>query len=267
LQAEPQVNNAPAKALPAYLKVLTGILIVMFPVGFIIMFTEFGRQYLWTTTVFLGLQALITFIVLLKLAESAGVIITALLVFISSFVIEWWGVNTGFPFGMYLYSDVLQPLVNGVPLAISFAWFVVSVNSFLAARYFLGSGGAAAIAVSSVFILATDILLEPFASFINGYWLWSAGSIPIQNFISWFIIGTLYSAAIAFIITWKSKIENKSKLEKIPLIIIVINILNFSVINIANGYMVLTITGLVLILLIISVSAKFSGKTLRATNV
>lgn len=263
MQAEPQVNNAPAQALPAYLKVLTGILIVMFPVGFIIMFTEFGRQYLWTTTIFLGLQALITFIVLLKLAESAGVIITALLVFISSFVIEWWGVNTGFPFGMYSYSDVLQPLVNGVPLAITFAWFVVSVNSFLAARYFLGSGGAAAIAVSSVLILATDILLEPFASFINGYWLWSAGSIPIQNFISWFIIGILYSAAIAFIVKWKSKIENRSRLEKIPMIIIAINILNFSVINIANGYFVLTAVGIVIIIAIILVSIKFTSGTVN----
>lgn len=235
----------------------------MFPVGLFIMFTEFGRQYLWTTTIFLGLQALITFIVLLKLAESAGVIITALLVFISSFVIEWGGVNTGFPFGQYSYSSVLLPLINGVPLAISFAWFVVSVNSFLAARYFLGSGGAAAIAVSSVLILATDILLEPFASFINGYWLWSAGSIPIQNFISWFIIGILYSAAIAFIIKWKSKIENRSKLEKIPLIIIVINILNFSVINIANGYFVLTAVGIVIIIAIVLISIKFTSGTVN----
>lgn len=238
----------------------------MFPVGFIIMFTEFGRQYLWTTTIFLGLQALITFIVLLKLAESSGVIITALLVFISSFVIEWWGVNTGFPFGMYLYSDVLQPLVNGVPLAITFAWFVVSVNSFLAARYFLGSGGAAAIAVSSVLILATDILLEPFASFINGYWLWSAGSIPIQNFISWFMIGLFYSVVISFLVKWKTGEAKKTSLGKIPLLIFFINILNFSVINIVNGYYILSITGLVIILIMFMVSSNFSGKYKSAGN-
>lgn len=252
--------------MPAYLRLLTAVLIVMFPVGLVLMFTEFGRQFLWTTTIFLGLQAVITFIVLLKLAESAGVIITTLVVFASSFIIEWWGVNTGFPFGGYSYSSVLLPLINGVPLAISFAWFVVSVNSYLAARFFLGSGGSAAIAVSSVLILATDILLEPFASFINGYWMWSSGVIPLQNFISWFIIGILYSLAIFFFIKWKAPGIKTSSMEKIPLLIILINILNFSIINIAHGYLVLTGVGLIIILLMISISIYLSRKTKLAGN-
>lgn len=266
MQAAPPENNPLAGKLPAYLRVLTAVLIVMFPVGLFIMFTEFGRQFLWTTTIFLGLQAVITFIVLIKLAESTGVVITTLVVFVSSFIIEWWGVNTGFPFGGYSYSSVLLPLINGVPLAISFAWFVVSVNSYLAARCFLGSSGAAAITVSSVLILATDILLEPFASFINGYWVWTSGAIPLQNFISWFVIGIIYSLAIFFFVKWKAPEIKTSSLEKIPLLILLINILNFSIINIAHGYFVLTALGLIIILLMISVSINLSRKTKLAGN-
>jgi putative membrane protein len=109
----------------------------MFPVGFIIMFTELGRAYLWTTTIFLGLQALIIFIILLYSADIISAIITTAVVIISSYFIEWWGVNSGLPFGAYSYTNVLLPIINGVPLAITFAWYVVAASSLLAARYML----------------------------------------------------------------------------------------------------------------------------------
>ena len=171
MQAEhPENNPAGVYKAPIFLKYLTGLLIVMTLVGFFIMFTEFGKDYLWTTTIFLGLEALITLTILIQLADTVSVIIVSSIIFLASYLVEWWGTNTGFPFGFYSYTDILQPIVNGVPLAIAFAWYVVTSTSILAARYFLGnSSPLAAVAVSSVFILATDILLEPFASFANGF--------------------------------------------------------------------------------------------------
>lgn len=229
----------------------------MFPVGFIIMFSPFGAEYLWTTTIFLGLQAVITFIILSKLADLLSVVITTAVIFMASWFIEYWGVTTGFPFGIYSYSHTLAPLIGGVPLAIMFAWFTVAANSILAARYLLkGYNEVSAILIASVFILATDILLEPFASFINNFWIWETESIPLQNFVSWFAIGLIFVITLSQLIKWHSNKTGNSKLFKIPLLITAINILNFSVVNISNGYYFLTITGIVIFTIIIA-SIKF----------
>lgn len=236
-------------------------MLIMFPVGFIIMFTGFGRAYLWTTTIFLGLEAFIMFIVLMYSADKISAIITTAVIIISSYFIEWWGVNTGFPFGVYSYTNVLLPIINGVPLAITFAWYVVAASSLMAAKHLLkGSGAAAVIAVSSASILAADILLEPFASFMNGYWLWESSTIPMQNFLSWLVLGSVYSFAIMGLLKWKGESLVPAGIHKYPLIIISVNIMNFSIINIAGGYYVLTAVGLLIFILITLVSVKFRTK-------
>lgn len=262
LQTEHQVNNPAAvdSAAGKLLNILTGILIVMFPVGFFIMFTDTGSQYLWTTTIFLGLEALITFIILVKTADLLSVVITTAVIFLASWFIEYWGVTTGFPFGDYSYTATLLPLIGGVPLAIMFAWFTVSACALLTARYLLnGSSEIAAIAAGAVFILGTDILLEPFASFINGFWLWDDGVIPIQNFISWFAVGLIFLFTISQLIKWDDQTSPRAKINRIPLLITAINIVNFSVLNLAYGYYVLTITGIV-IFLVITASVTIFGK-------
>ena len=228
----------------------------MFPVGLIIMFSDWGKQFLWTTTFFLGLQAVITFIILVKLADLISVTFSVIIIFILSYFIEWWGVNTGFPFGYYSYTDVLKPMLNGVPLAITFAWFVVSANSLLAAKYFLKNIPVfTVICISAVFILATDILLEPFASFANNYWQWVDNKIPLQNFLSWLAGGFIFSLLLEKIIKWKNVYEEN--LLKIPLLITGINLLNFTIVNISSGYFVLTAVGLIMFASVIF-SIKFS---------
>ena len=262
LQTEHQVNNPPPgdSAAGKLLNILTGILVVMFPVGFFIMFTDIGKEYLWTTTIFLGLEALITFIILVKTADLLSVVITTAVIFLASWFIEYWGVTTGFPFGDYSYTATLLPLIGGVPLAIMFAWFTVSACALLTARYLLnGSSEIAAIAAGAVFILGTDILLEPFASFINGFWLWDDGVIPIQNFISWFAVGLIFLFTFSQLIKWNEETGPRAKINRIPLLITAINIINFSILNLAHGYYVLTITGIV-IFLVITASVTIFGK-------
>ncbi len=268
LQAEHQENNPAAVDFAAgrLLKILTGILVVMFPVGFFIMFTEYGKEYLWTTTIFLGLEALIIFIILIKTADLLSVVITTAVIFLASWFIEYWGVTTGFPFGGYSYTATLLPLIGGVPLAIMFAWFTVSASALLTARFLLnGSSETAAIAAGAAFILGTDILLEPFASFINNFWLWDDGVIPIQNFISWFAVGIIFLFTLSQLIKWNEVTPARAKINRIPLLIAAINILNFSVLNLAHGYYVLTVTGLV-IFTVIAASIKIFNKPLAGSQ-
>jgi len=220
----------------------------MFPVGIIIMLTDYGRQFLWTTSIFLALQSVILILALRHLANLRSVLISACLIFDLSFVIELIGVRYSFPFGAYSYTYTLYPLIKGAPPTIAFAWFAVTASSFLIAKLFLGNANAFVISfVSAILILATDILLEPFASFANGFWLWEGGKVPIQNFASWFGIGFVFSLIMEKFIKWdEEKIKNK-KLFIIPVIVFSMNVLNFSVINMVSGYFLFTFIGLALV--------------------
>ncbi|MBZ0202716.1 MAG: carotenoid biosynthesis protein [Ignavibacteria bacterium] len=229
------------------LKMLTGLLLIMFPVGFLIMFTDAGKPYLWTTTIFLGLQTVILFIILTKLADLLSVVITTVVIFMGSWFIEYCGVISGFPFGNYAYTHVLSPLIGGVPLAIMFAWFTVTASSLLTARVLLkGFSEISAVSIASVFILATDILLEPFASFVNNFWIWDNSEIPVQNFAAWLVTGILFSLVLSRLIKWNDMQSYSSFYYKIPLLIIITNLLNFSVVNLANGYFVITFLGIMI---------------------
>lgn len=235
----------------------------MFPVGFIIMFTVFGRQFLWTTTIFLGLQALILFLLIGKLSSIVSASVSAALVFVMSFFIEWWGVNTGFPFGNYVYTDILQPKIFGVPLAITFAWFTVTSSSLLITKYF-SHGAVTAAFISAVLILSTDIMLEPFASFVNNYWLWDMSKIPLQNFVAWLVIGFGFSLLINKLVKWKSPIDQNSVF--IPFLIFAINVLNFTIVNILFGYYMITAVGLLMTGIVIAALAYFKNKLNRDSS-
>lgn len=245
MQAE-QAINQPHQYLnpPKYLKILTAILVIMFPVGIFIMLSDLGKPYLWTTTIFLGLEAVIMFFVLSKEAGIFSSFLSAAIIMAASFLIEWCGVNTGFPFGSYVYTEILQPKLFGVPVAIAFAWFAVtsSISVFSRALFDNVSGFTIAF-VSAVLIFATDVLLEPFAAFINSYWQWEGLKIPLQNFVAWFALGFIFS----FVLHKLSKHRNpEQKTILIPAIIIIINLLNFSIVNMAHGYFILTLMGLII---------------------
>ena len=106
------------------------------------------------------------------------------------FFIEYLGVETGFPFGVYSYNSDLF-LLLGVPIFIPLAWFVLIKGTYLGLRQ---------IFLSAFFILMFDIVLELFAV-KNGMWLWDNAKsglfpAPIINYISWFVISILVALFI-----------------------------------------------------------------------
>jgi len=228
----------------------------MFPAGLAIML--FRSPYLWTTSIFLLLQASILFITLYKSIGIVKTIAVSFIVLWFSFAVEYIGVNTSFPFGKYLYSETLQPLTAGVPLAIAFAWFSVMVSSYLTAvNLFPGIGTISVCFISSVIVFATDIMLEPFASFVNGFWLWDGGTIPLQNFICWWVLGFLLSFVLSLFAPPSKVNIADSLLKKIPYVIIIINVLNFMIINTISGYLLISLAGFIVIISIMLILPKF----------
>lgn len=108
-------------------------------------------------------------------------------------LIETVGTLTGWPFGTYTYTDALGPRLGVLPLAIPLAWWVVLVPLWVWSRRCLGGEGrlamAARVTVVAVGAVLVDLVLEPVAWSLRGYWLWSGGGwwfgVPAQNFAGW----------------------------------------------------------------------------------
>lgn len=230
----------------------------MLPVGLFLMLSgDAWKQYLWTTNIFLALQAVITLIFLLSAAETKSVTITSAIILVLALIIEYTGVKFGFPFGRYSYTNTLSPAVLGVPIAITLSWFSLSVNSFLLTKFLLfESKNIYIVLVSAFIILGVDFLLEPFASSVNGFWLWVNGTIPFQNYVSWFIAGLLFSYILNRLVIWNRTVFENISFITIPAVLISVNILQFAIVNVVSGYILVTLIGLALISVCILISIK-----------
>jgi putative membrane protein len=113
----------------------------------------------------------------------------ALLICVSAFGVETLGAWLGFPFGAYHYTDRFGPSLGIVPLTIPLAWHVVVTNALFVVRLVMPYGSRLAeAALAGLFCTLYDFILEPFATSVKGYWIWSGGSIPLQNYVAWFVV-------------------------------------------------------------------------------
>ena len=98
--------------------------------------------------------------------------------------VEVAGVNMGFPFGDYSYTQALGPKLFEVPLVIPFAWLSILVPSWVASEQILHFRH---VVVASVVVTAFDAVLEFAAASLN-LWHWQGGRPTELNYISWFAV-------------------------------------------------------------------------------
>ncbi len=116
----------------------------------------------------------------------------AVIVLIASFAIETCGALTGLPFGNYHYTDRFGPLIGIVPLTIPLAWHVVVTNALFIVRAIAPYNSQMIEAVVAALICTLyDFVLEPFATTVKHYWVWTEGSIPPLNYVAWFVLSGL----------------------------------------------------------------------------
>lgn len=131
--------------------------------------------------------------------------ITFLLVAIITWGAELIGSTTGFPFGEYEYTAVLQPQIAHVPLLIPIAWFMMLAPSWAVAQVIIGKNPSTwlkrglFILVSAVAITAWDLFLDP--QMVNwGFWVWENPygyfGIPWINYFGWIL-----TAAVVTLVT------------------------------------------------------------------
>jgi putative membrane protein len=108
------------------------------------------------------------------------------------------GALTGFPFGSYRYSDLFGPSLGIVPLTIPLAWHVVLTNAlFLVRSVAPHRSRPVEAALTGLLCTLYDFVLEPFATSVKGYWQWSGGTVPLQNYAAWFAVSALLVGGFA----------------------------------------------------------------------
>jgi putative membrane protein len=153
--------------------------------------------------------------VLLILGQAWGLKRTTaalVLVAITSFFVEWAGSQTGFPFGKYHYTDVLQPQLQGVPLLIPLAWMMMLPPAWAIAHQISRKSGRSIsfVLLAALAFTVWDLFLDPQMVGWN-FWVWEIPGryfgIPLVNFLGWFLVSAF--------ITW---IANPVDLPDVPLI-------------------------------------------------
>jgi putative membrane protein len=134
--------------------------------------------------------------------------------FVLGIIVEIAGVNTGIIFGDYAYGKVLGLAIKGVPVLIGINWFLIiyccgiSINTLLmkAIRRVAADTGKPPVTLKALSVITDgatlavffDWLMEPVAVKL-GYWVWNGdGSIPMLNYICWFVVSLLMLAVFHF---------------------------------------------------------------------
>jgi lycopene beta-cyclase len=113
-----------------------------------------------------------------------------------TWAVEAVGTTTGFPFGHYDYTDVLQPQLLDVPILIAFAWLMMLPSSWAVGYLINGRRyGLRFVLISAAAMTAWDFFLDPQMVGWN-LWQWDLESggyfgIPWVNFLGWFVTAAL----------------------------------------------------------------------------
>ena len=124
-------------------------------------------------------------------------VLWSIIVVVGSVGIEWLGVRTGKIFGAYMYGQTLRPLIDGVPISIGCAWFVMLVASVAVAQKiapkFVVESTIKLAVCGAVLMVFFDLFMEPAAGILD-YWIWENNHIPLQNYLAWFGLSFVFAA-------------------------------------------------------------------------
>ncbi|MEO9534036.1 MAG: carotenoid biosynthesis protein [Crocinitomicaceae bacterium] len=147
------------------------------------------------------MSAIVVFLVEKDLKKAA---IGFSVIFIIGFIIELIGVQTGYLFGEYIYASSMGPQLFGTPIIIGATWYAVIAGAANIANFVQGSTIAKGI-VAGVLAVLMDVLIEQVAIGYN-LWQWKSGSIPLYNYVCWFIFGSIFAYLYLRITPEKNKL-------------------------------------------------------------
>lgn len=142
--------------------------------------------------------------------------------FACTLFLEILGVATGAVFGSYTYGPTLGFSLLGVPLLIGINWTLIIMGSVTLVERLTDNPWHVALGTAAITV-AFDWIMEPVAIALD-YWNWSSSTIPLQNYIAWFVIAFVFARIFS-----QLKLKTASP---IPSLIVVVQALFFSLLRV-----------------------------------
>ncbi|MDB0011848.1 carotenoid biosynthesis protein [Crocinitomicaceae bacterium] len=168
-------------------KVLTAILIFFLSIGLIGFFTPFEA---WFKS--LSFQNLLLTFLLVSISFKSifkQYALTLATIFTIGFICEVIGVNKGWIFGNYTYTENLGLSLFKVPLIIGINWAILTMGAWQIVRK-IKVNNYSKILLGALLMVVFDFIMEPVAIQLN-FWNWENNVIPVFNYLSWFSISII----------------------------------------------------------------------------
>ena len=222
----------------------------------------------WAGSVLLFLEGILLILSTILLYGLASALLISLLVIVLSYLVEAIGVNTGFPFGGYHYTDILfLHLPGGVPLAVMFAWILIVFGSYAWAHSETRDLTVRTALLGASLATLLDMAIEPTAAHVVHYWEWSPpGSIgyygvPFANFVAWFLV-TFVLLLLAGRYLRKSVLSSRSRTIHLaafaPRFLFGTSLFMFGLVDLTHGYYIGTFMTLLAGCLLFAFTAKMA---------
>jgi bisanhydrobacterioruberin hydratase len=129
-------------------------------------------------------------------------------------LLESSAIHTGFPYGEFIYNDLLGEKVFGLtPWTVAFAWPPILLLAYTFARAIVPndkiivgfSKGLRITGLTALLAMLIDLVLDP-AAVQLGFWAWEEPGfyygVPVVNFVGWLISG--FVGATLLHVLWKN---------------------------------------------------------------
>lgn len=133
------------------------------------------------------------------LINKKSVLGLSLLVFYS-YLIEFVGLKTGWPYGQFHYGVSLGPHILGVPLGLPLFFIPLVLNSYILVSLSGIEKNYQKVLATIGFVLVVDLVLDPAAVSLD-LWSYSSGGyygVPVSNFLGWVLSGAVAVLLVDF---------------------------------------------------------------------
>ncbi len=133
-------------------------------------------------------------------------IIVFTVIFLSGFLIEYFGVKTGEIFGEYKYGNGLGIKLFDIPLIIGINWLLLVYLTYDILQFIKIE--ILRVIAASFLMVFYDFFVEHVAGFMD-MWYWKNETIPYKNYLAWFVFSLIFVSLFSI---FKIKLKNKLSL-------------------------------------------------------
>lgn len=199
----------------------------------------------WSNSVFIITSGVLAWIYFCELFGYLKGTAISSFIFLTTFVIEYYGSSFAFLFGHYTYTNQFAPNILGVPIAIGFAWMMVIATAHALLDHFSIKSTIVRGFLGGLVALTMDLVLDPVAYLAKEYWIWHESGvyyhIPWTNFFGWFIV----AFAMHFLFSFVEQTNASTSWQRRMILLYSLILAMFALIALMNKLYVAAIIGFV----------------------